>query len=90
MRLAPEGNEYLHGDVLGSITLAKNRQALATQDFDAWSGSRTRGESCGKFGYTGHEIDTGSGLIHFKACHHEQRRAVRRAFAATAGGVVPG
>jgi RHS repeat-associated protein len=69
----PSGTDYLHADALGSSTLATGTDgaAKAASHFDAFGNVETQGFTPNKFGYTGHEQDTETGLIYFKARHYD-------------------
>lgn len=67
---ASEGRQYYLFDGLGSVsalTTAAGTLQVRYQ-YDAWGNERhTAGASFNRFGYTGHEKDTETGLYYFKA-----------------------
>ncbi|HEX5057246.1 MAG TPA: RHS repeat-associated core domain-containing protein, partial [Gammaproteobacteria bacterium] len=65
-----EGTQFYLFDALGSVTnLIKPGGAIqARYQYDAWGTIRNKvGDSENVFGFTGHEMDTESGLIYMKA-----------------------
>jgi RHS repeat-associated protein len=67
------GAEFLHSDALGSSELSTSATGgvNSTTTFDAWGQYAQTGTTASKFGYTGHELDTGTSLIYFKARHYD-------------------
>ena len=69
-----EGLQFYHYDALGSpVVLTKpDGTVQARYDYDAWGQVRyLSGSSWNRFGFTGHERDTETGLIYAKARYYD-------------------
>jgi RHS repeat-associated protein len=63
---------YLHGDHLGSVSLATNGSgaAVSKQDFDPWGKVRSGGVGTTSLNYTGQRLD-GTGLLYYHARYYD-------------------
>ena len=62
---------YLHGDMLGSISVAlQNGAVVSKQNFDPWGKVRTGGISQTTFNYTQQKLD-GTGLLYYHARYYD-------------------
>lgn len=68
VRDSVSGLAYLHGDHLGSVSVATNSAGalLSTQEFDPWGKVRTGSMGQTTLNYTGQRLD-GSGLLYYHA-----------------------
>jgi RHS repeat-associated protein len=78
---------YLHGDHLGSVSLATNSSGavVSKQDFDPWGKVRNGGVSTTSLNYTGQRLD-GTGLLYYHARYYDPSLARF----VSADSVVPG
>ena len=64
--------ENLHSDGMGSIsTVTQEGVAVSYSQFAAFGQAAQQGSSQNKFGFTGHETDTETGLIYAKARYYD-------------------
>ena len=66
---------YLHGDHLGSVSVATNSSGavVSQQDFDPWGKVRSGGVGQTSLNYTGQRLD-GTGLLYYHARYNDSNR----------------